>query len=411
MTVETVLFIDDLNPALPTPGDPKSEGDDHIRNIKASIKATFPNIDGAMNATQAELNVLDGITASTAELNILDGVTATAAELNLLDGATLTTAELNYVDGVTSAIQTQLNAKAPLASPALTGVPTAPTAPSSTNTTQIATTAFVQQQAFSAALPPGVDGQFLSWQSGIATWAQAPNQVVRLVKNTNYTLLFADRADLVECSGAITLSFAACTVLGNGWFAYLWNAGTDPITLDPNAAETIDGGATSTLHPGEVRLVQCNGTVLRSARLNPGAANAIHVQDQKPAGTGAGNSVVGFQNRTLNTVVANTIDGASLAGDLITLPAGTYRCRAYGTSNSSSSPSRQYIYNNTDGVNLLIGSPGASLGACLVEGQFTITGTKQIALRQYAQNVNSLGTPVNDGQPEVYASMFITKVS
>ena len=39
-------------------------------------------------------------------------VTATATELNILDGATLTTTELNYVDGVTSAIQTQLNAKA-----------------------------------------------------------------------------------------------------------------------------------------------------------------------------------------------------------------------------------------------------------------------------------------------------------
>ena len=54
------------------------------------------------------------------------GVTATAAELNILDGVTATTAELNYVDGVTSAIQTQLNAKAPLASPTFTGTVTAP---------------------------------------------------------------------------------------------------------------------------------------------------------------------------------------------------------------------------------------------------------------------------------------------
>ncbi len=47
-------------------------------------------------------------------------ITATATELNLLDGVTATTAELNYVDGVTSAIQTQLDAKAPLASPTFT---------------------------------------------------------------------------------------------------------------------------------------------------------------------------------------------------------------------------------------------------------------------------------------------------
>ena len=36
--------------------------------------------------------------------------------------------------------------KAPLASPAFTGTPTAPTAAPGTNTTQVATTAFVQQE-------------------------------------------------------------------------------------------------------------------------------------------------------------------------------------------------------------------------------------------------------------------------
>ena len=40
------------------------------------------------------------------------GVNATAAEINVLDGITATTTELNYVDGVTSNIQTQLNGKA-----------------------------------------------------------------------------------------------------------------------------------------------------------------------------------------------------------------------------------------------------------------------------------------------------------
>lgn len=57
---------------------------------------------------------------------LLGGVNAT--ELAILDGATVTTAELNYVDGVTSNIQTQLNAKAPTASPTFTGTATIPTA-------------------------------------------------------------------------------------------------------------------------------------------------------------------------------------------------------------------------------------------------------------------------------------------
>lgn len=56
------------------------------------------------------------------------GVTSSVTELNVLDGipATLTATELGYVDGVTSAIQTQLNTKAPLASPTFTGTVTLP---------------------------------------------------------------------------------------------------------------------------------------------------------------------------------------------------------------------------------------------------------------------------------------------
>lgn len=76
-------------------------------------------------------------------------VTGTVDATTLSIGGTAitsTAAELNFVDGVTSAIQTQLDAKAPLASPALTGTPTAPTASVGTNTTQVATTAFVNAE-------------------------------------------------------------------------------------------------------------------------------------------------------------------------------------------------------------------------------------------------------------------------
>ena len=54
--------------------------------------------------------------------------------------------ELGYLDGVTSAIQTQLGNKAALASPTFTGTPAAPTAAAGTNTTQLATTAYVNAE-------------------------------------------------------------------------------------------------------------------------------------------------------------------------------------------------------------------------------------------------------------------------
>jgi hypothetical protein len=67
-----------------------------------------------------------------------------------LVAATTTSTEIGYVTGVTSSIQDQLDDKAPLASPALTGEPTAPTANADQTDTQIATTAFVIGQAASA---------------------------------------------------------------------------------------------------------------------------------------------------------------------------------------------------------------------------------------------------------------------
>jgi microcystin-dependent protein len=56
MALETASFINQLNAANPQSTDSVSQADDHIRLIKSAIKATFPNITGAVTRTQAELN-------------------------------------------------------------------------------------------------------------------------------------------------------------------------------------------------------------------------------------------------------------------------------------------------------------------------------------------------------------------
>ena len=56
MALESVNHISDLVPTNPASTDPASQGDDHIRNIKKAVKASFPNITGAVTATQAQLN-------------------------------------------------------------------------------------------------------------------------------------------------------------------------------------------------------------------------------------------------------------------------------------------------------------------------------------------------------------------
>lgn len=64
-----------------------------------------------------------------------------------------------------TAIASAISSKADLNSPALTGTPTAPTATANTNTTQVATTAFVQT-ALSAAF---TSGMIMMWSGTIAT--------------------------------------------------------------------------------------------------------------------------------------------------------------------------------------------------------------------------------------------------
>lgn len=93
---------------------------------------------------------------------------------------TLTPTELSYVDGVTSAIQAQIDLKAPLANPALTGTPTAPTASVGTSTTQIATTGFVAATAFAAILPAqtGNAGKFITTDGTTASWAPVAGAVI-----------------------------------------------------------------------------------------------------------------------------------------------------------------------------------------------------------------------------------------
>lgn len=57
MALETGTYISDLVITNPTSTDPKSEGDNHLRLVKSTIKATFPNITGAVTATHGQLNI------------------------------------------------------------------------------------------------------------------------------------------------------------------------------------------------------------------------------------------------------------------------------------------------------------------------------------------------------------------
>jgi hypothetical protein len=62
MGLEAATYINQLNALNPVGAvDPKAQGDDHLRLIKSTLQASFPNITGAMTATQAQLNQWAGL--------------------------------------------------------------------------------------------------------------------------------------------------------------------------------------------------------------------------------------------------------------------------------------------------------------------------------------------------------------
>jgi hypothetical protein len=109
-------------------------------------------------AISTEVTNRNSAIASAISTEVTDRNTAiTSAVSNLVDGAPALLDTLNELafalgdqpDTITN-LTTLVGTKAPLASPALTGVPTAPTAAADTSTTQIATTAFAKAEADAA---------------------------------------------------------------------------------------------------------------------------------------------------------------------------------------------------------------------------------------------------------------------
>lgn len=116
-------------------------GTDASKNLVSLAVATYPSlteltyVKGVTSAIQTQIGTKAPSTSPTFATSIT-GSYLTASEFLITDGsknivsAAVATypslTELTYVKGVTSAIQTQLNAKAPLASPTFTGTVTLP---------------------------------------------------------------------------------------------------------------------------------------------------------------------------------------------------------------------------------------------------------------------------------------------
>lgn len=152
------------------------------------------------------------------------------------------------------------------------------------------------------------------------------------------------------------------------------------------------------------------------------AANAnqiLHVRDQKAQGTDAGTSISGGQVRALNTVVSNSIPGASLASNRVTLPAGTYDLFARAPA-FRSNRTKAWL-RNVATTTILTGSSEYSANtdvitvSSFVTGRFTLATTTDLEIAQSFEvgvASNGLGASSNvSGQPEVFTEAIFRKVS
>lgn len=145
----------------------------------------------------------------------------------------------------------------------------------------------------------------------------------------------------------------------------------------------------------------------------------MHVQERQAVGTNGGNSTAGvWQTRTLNTVVLNTIAGASLASNQITLPAGTYDLLATSPVFRANQHQAK-VYNVTGAADLCLGSSeyadngvDGSGTSSTIRQRFTLASATVLEIRHQVQAGKTIdGLGVNNGWgTNIYTDVFIRRV-
>ena len=219
----------------------------------------------------------------------------------------------NHIISNVDGLQAALDLKAPLASPALTGTPTAPTASSGTNTTQVATTAFVAS---------AIAGE-MSGNAATATTLETARTIggVSFDGSANINLPGVNTAGNQDTSGNATTATTATNAN---------NINVADESTDTTCNVVFTTGATGNLAPktgSNLTFNSANGTLTATSFVGDGSnltgitATADVVNDTTPQLGGNldinGNDITGTGNINLtgNITVSGTVDGRDVATD------------------------------------------------------------------------------------------------
>jgi hypothetical protein len=169
----------------------------------------------------------------------------------------------------------------------------------------------------------------------------------------------------------------------------------------------VPAGEAKHLRNDTVNVIEFEGASTASTEL-------FHAQQQEANGVSGGTSIAGTQTRVLNTIITNTITGASLSANQVTLPAGTYDFEGLVPGHSISTQ-RCEIFDTT-GTTSYKGLNSRNVAGNVIEyasfkGRITFSVESVIELRHYTQSAGgSLGTDNGDVDSERYAEILIRKV-
>lgn len=207
-------------------------------------------------------------------------------------------------------------------------------------------------------------------------------------------------------------------VMNNDEHTFLFiNSTAQALTVKTSAGTgvTVSSGAKAELRNNGTDVIEYEAAISLLGALD--TSNMIHVQETQASGVASadGSSVAGSQVRTLNTVVTNTISGASLSANQIILPAGTYLF--FGKAPAYAITTHRLSVEDVTNANFYRGYSQRNTGsnvfdfASVITPLVTIGATANFRLSHYTQGAGgSLGSAAGDTASERYSELIAYKV-